>query len=113
MPARKPPRPRLDLTGHEVVEISLILIRDLREAMKHVESCREYIGKPGPVAWLFTPQEQTAREAGVARARARILKLLKYAHDIGYLLKPPADQLAEWMAEEDASEERRARRVAI
>jgi hypothetical protein len=113
MAARRPPRPRLELTGHEVVEISLILIRDLRESMKHVERCREEIGKLGPLDWMFTPEEQAAREQGVARARLRLLKLLKYGRDIGYLLKPPADQLAQWMAEQDASDKRAYRALDL
>lgn len=112
MAARRPPRPRLELTGREAFDVAWELMMRLRERVKHAASMAAEMGKSGPLAWLCTPQEQAQREDGVARARLSLLKVLRYGHEIGYLPKPAADTLADWMARADADEERVAQAVA-
>jgi hypothetical protein len=112
MAARRPPRPRLELTGREAFDVAWELMMRLRERMKHAADMAEQMGKPGALAWLCTPEEQAQREDGVARARLALLKILRYGHEIGYLTRPAADTLADWMAEAEADEQRVAQAVA-
>lgn len=105
MSARKPPRPRLELTGDEVWNTTWQMFRCLREQMHMVAACKEGLAKPGHhLAWLYTPKHLAEREGEVAATRLLILKVMAYGQEIGRFHQPPADLLAGMMARADEDE---------
>jgi hypothetical protein len=98
MAARRPPRPRLDLTAPEVWNVTWQMFRCLREQMQMVVACRESLAQPGHhLAWLYTPKHLVEREQEVAATRLSILKLMEYGRQTGLFHQPPADMLAEML----------------